>query len=44
LEPENAVGYVLLSKIHAAAGSRYLHENVEQQRKERGVKKQQGCT
>jgi DNA-binding GntR family transcriptional regulator len=35
---------VLLSKINAAAGNRYLCENVEQQRKERGVKKQKGCT
>ncbi|CAM6047252.1 unnamed protein product [Sphagnum compactum] len=40
LEPENAAGHVLLSKIHAAAGNRHFCENVEQQRKKRGVKKQ----
>jgi hypothetical protein len=32
--------YVLLSSIYAAAGNRQLCENVEQQRKEKGVKKQ----
>ncbi len=37
--PEHAAGYVLLSSIYAAAGSRSLCENVEQQRKQRGVKK-----
>jgi hypothetical protein len=44
LEPNNAAGYVLLSNIYAAAGNRHLCENVEQQRKEKGVKKQPGCT
>jgi hypothetical protein len=28
----------------AAAGNRHLCENVEQQREEKGVKKQLGCT
>jgi hypothetical protein len=40
MELENAVAYVLLSNIYAAAGYRHLCENVEQQRKESGVKKQ----
>jgi hypothetical protein len=31
---------VLLSSIYAAAGNRHLYENVEWQRKEKGVKKQ----
>jgi pentatricopeptide repeat protein len=44
LEPDNAAGYVLLPNIYAAAGNRHLCENVEQQRKEKGVKKQPGCT
>ncbi|CAM6054309.1 unnamed protein product [Sphagnum tenellum] len=44
LEPENALGYVLLSNIYAAAGKRDLCKNVERQRKERGVKKQLGRT
>ncbi|KAH9576291.1 hypothetical protein CY35_01G154600 [Sphagnum magellanicum] len=39
LEPGSTAGYVLLSSIYAAAGSRSLCENVEQQRKQRGVKK-----
>jgi hypothetical protein len=39
LEPKNVSGYVLLSNIYAAAGTRHVCENVEQQRKERGVKK-----
>ncbi len=36
-------GYVLLSSIHVAAaagGNRHLCEKVEQQRKERGMKRQ----
>jgi hypothetical protein len=44
MEPNNAAGYVLLSNIYAAAGNRLLCENVERQRNEKGVKKQQGCT
>jgi hypothetical protein len=40
LEPENAAGYVLPSNIYVDAGNRHLCENVEQQRFERGVKKQ----
>ncbi len=39
LEPKNVSGYVLLSNIYAAAGTRHICENVEQQGKERGVKK-----
>jgi len=34
----------LLSNIYAGGGNSHLHENVEQQRKERGVKKQPGHT
>jgi pentatricopeptide repeat protein len=44
LEPENAAGYVQLSNIYAAVGNKHLCENVKQQRKERGVKKQLECT
>jgi hypothetical protein len=44
MEANNAASYVLLSNIYAAAGNRLLCENVERQRKEKGVKKQQGCT
>jgi hypothetical protein len=43
LEPEKCC-HVLLSNIYTAAGNRHLYENVEQQTKERGVKKQTGCT
>ncbi|CAM6022683.1 unnamed protein product [Sphagnum balticum] len=44
LEPENAAVHVLLSNIYATAGNRHFCENVEQQRKKRGVKKQLSCT
>jgi len=36
LEPENAMGYVLLSNIYAYASNMHLFENIELQRKERG--------
>jgi len=38
MEPDNAVGYVLLSNIYAAGGNMHLYGNVE------GEKKQPGCT
>jgi pentatricopeptide repeat protein len=44
MEPENATGYVLLSNIYAGAGNRHLCENVEWQRKEKGAKKEPGCS
>jgi hypothetical protein len=44
MQPDNAAGYVLLSNMYAATGKRHLWENVERQRKEKGVKKQLGCT
>jgi pentatricopeptide repeat protein len=44
MEPKNAAGYVLLSNIYTAAGSRRLCENVVQQRKGKGAKKQLGHT
>ncbi len=34
----------MLLNIYAGGGNSHLHENVEQQRKERGVKKQPGHT
>jgi hypothetical protein len=39
LEPKNAADYVLLQKMYAAASNRHFRENVEQQQKERGMKK-----
>jgi len=39
LEHENVTNYVLLSNIYDASGNIHLCEDVEQQRKERGVKK-----
>ncbi len=44
VDPGNAAGYVLLSNINAAAGKRDLSANVQQQRKERGLRKQPGCS
>ncbi|CAK9866876.1 unnamed protein product [Sphagnum jensenii] len=44
LEPKNAAGYVMLSNIYASAGKRHLVDKVEQQRTERGAKKQPGLT
>jgi pentatricopeptide repeat protein len=44
LESENAAGYVLPANIYAASGNRHLCEDVEWQRKERGVKRQPGRT
>jgi hypothetical protein len=35
---------MLFSNIYATAGNNHHCENLEQQRKARGVKKQQGCT
>ncbi len=35
---------MLLANIYAASGNRHLCEDVEQQRKERGVKRQPGHT
>jgi len=39
LEHENVTYYVLLSNIFATSGNIHLCEDVEQQRKKRGVKK-----
>jgi hypothetical protein len=39
LEHENLTNYVLLSNIYATSGNIHLCEDVERQRKERGVKK-----
>ncbi len=36
--------YVLLSNIYAAGGNGHLCEDIERQRKEKGAKKQLGCT
>jgi hypothetical protein len=36
--------YVLLLNIYAAAGNGHLCEDIERQRKEKGAKKQLGCT
>ncbi|CAK9260361.1 unnamed protein product [Sphagnum jensenii] len=44
LDPGDAAGYVLLSNIYAAAGKWDLSSNIQQQRLERGVNKQSGCT
>jgi pentatricopeptide repeat protein len=44
LDPGDAAGYVLLSNIYAAAGKWDLSSNIQQQRLERGVNKQPGCT
>jgi pentatricopeptide repeat protein len=44
LDPQSAAGYVLLSNIYAAADKWDLSANVQQQRLERGVKKQPDCT
>jgi pentatricopeptide repeat protein len=43
-DPGNAAGYVLLSNIYAAAGKWDLRANIQQQRKERGIKKNLGRT
>ncbi len=44
LEPENAAVYLLLSRIYAVVGNRHPCDNVEHQRKEKGVRKNLGCT
>jgi pentatricopeptide repeat protein len=44
VDPGNAAGYGLLSNINAAAGKWDLSANVQQQRKERGLRKQPGCS
>jgi hypothetical protein len=44
MEPENDASYVLLSNIYAAVGNMHLCEDIERQRKEKGAKKQPGCT
>ncbi|CAK9861256.1 unnamed protein product, partial [Sphagnum jensenii] len=44
MEPDNAAVYVLLSDIYAAGGNKHLCQTIEQQRKEKGVKKHPGHT
>ncbi len=44
VDPKNAAGYVLLSNLYAAVGERDLKDNIQQLRRERGVKKQPGHT
>ncbi len=44
LDPNMAVGYVMLSNIYAAAGKWNLSENIQKQRKEGCLRKQPGCT
>jgi hypothetical protein len=44
MEPDHAATYVLLSNSYAAAGNSHLSENIEWQGKEKGLKKQPGCT
>ncbi len=44
MEPDNAATYVLLSNSDAAAGNSHLSKNIEWQGKEKGLKKQPGCT
>jgi hypothetical protein len=44
MEPDNAVGYVLLSNIYAGAGKRLLCEHSEHRERNKDLKKQPGCT
>jgi hypothetical protein len=44
VDPGNATSYVLLSNIYAAVGKWNLSAILQQQRLERGVKKQPGCS
>jgi pentatricopeptide repeat protein len=44
VDPGNAASYVLLSNIYAAVGKWHLSSILQQQRLERGVKKQPGCS
>jgi pentatricopeptide repeat protein len=44
VDPGNAASYVLLSNIYAAVGKWNLSAILQQQRLERGVKKQPGCS
>ncbi len=44
MEPDNVVGYVLLSNIYAGAGNRLLCENSEHRERKKDLKKQPGCT